>query len=60
MPYKFKIAAYRPDVTRILRYEWDISEILGETAIFKVQKHGWASANTLLRQSEWYIKDGGP
>jgi len=25
------MAAYRPDVTRISRYEWDISELPGET-----------------------------
>jgi len=29
------------------RYEWDISELPGETAIFEVQKHGRASAKTL-------------
>jgi len=34
-PYKFKIAAYRPDVTigYHARYEWDISELSRETAI---------------------------
>jgi len=52
------MAAYRQDVTRISRNEWDITELPMETAIFEVQKHGGASANSLLRRGE-YIKDGG-
>jgi len=35
------MAAYRPDVTRISWYEWDVSKHPGETTIFKVLKHGW-------------------
>jgi len=46
------MAAYRPDVITISRYEWDTGEFPEEIAIFEVQKHGRASANTLLRQSE--------
>jgi len=53
------MAAYRPEVTRISRYKRDISELLGETAIVEVQKHGMTSANTLLRHGDEYIKDGG-
>jgi len=52
------MAAYRPDVTRISRYEWDISELQGKNAIFEVKKLERADANTLLRYGEKYIKDG--
>jgi len=33
-PQTFKIAAYRPDITGIYQYEWDLSELPAETAIF--------------------------
>jgi len=49
------MAAYRPDVTRISRYEWDISELPGETAIFRstvVRTLFYVSVNNI-------IKDGG-
>jgi len=47
------MAAYRLNVRRISRYEWDISELPGETAIIEVQKHVRASANTPT--SGWVI-----
>jgi len=55
--HKFKMAAYSPDVTRISRYEWDISELPGETAIFEVQKHGIyiGLVGTLSYTSGWVI-----
>jgi len=49
------MAAYRPDVTRISRYEGDVSELPGKTDIFDFQKH--AGANTPPRQGEKCIKD---
>jgi len=50
------MTAYRRDVIRISRYEWNISELPEATAIFEVQKHGRASANTLLRQVSYISK----
>jgi len=47
------MATYRPDVTRISRYDLDISELPAETANSKVQKHGRTRVNTLPRQGKW-------
>jgi len=34
-PHKFKMAAYRPDVPMISRYEWDICELPGKPPFLK-------------------------
>jgi len=41
------MAAYRPDVIRISRYEWDISELPAAFTIVEVQINGRTSVNTL-------------
>jgi len=54
------MAAYRPDVTRISQYEWDISKRPVKTAIFEVQKQGralsYVRVSNISKMAAWNRK----